>query len=192
MSKPKSKNPPSLETLSKALGVTVRRVSQLKRAGMPCETIEAAVGWKQAQSGSADFSVENLRKERLLLVRSQRAKIDLENDVRRGQLIEIDSVRADTIGVVSAARNSFLRLTNDLPPRLTGLDEIGICQVLRDEFHEVLVQLSGGKWTPREEIKIVLDSFLATPPTPSPKALSKLVAVQAAFSAEEATPDTES
>jgi phage terminase Nu1 subunit (DNA packaging protein) len=109
---------------------------------MPCHSIEAAAAWKQAQSGSADYSVENLRKERIQLVKSQREKIDIENAARRGELIEISVVREGIIRIVTEAKMKFLRLPNDLPPKMEGCLAATIGKILRAEIISILTELS--------------------------------------------------
>jgi len=133
---------PPLKTLAAALGVSVRRVSQLKAAGMPSDSIKSALAWKMTQPGVADTSAERLRAERILLVAEQRTKIRIENDVRRGELVTVGSVQASAIRMTSTAKGELMKLTSELPPQLVGLDAAAISKRLRSAITAVLTRLS--------------------------------------------------
>ena len=79
---------PTIAELAAALDVTGRRVSQLKADGMPCETLAAALAWRAAKTEVTD-SVEELRLQRIQLVREQRVRAEIFNQVRRGELINM-------------------------------------------------------------------------------------------------------
>ena len=131
---------PTNSELAEALGVSVRRIGQLKAENMPCDSIPAAVAWRQNKQ-AGDNTAEALRAERIRLVRAQAERHEVENEVRRGQLLEIGSVRQDVVTVCSRARDRFLKMSNDLPPRLEGLSADRIAQIIHTEVVETLETL---------------------------------------------------
>ena len=128
--KPQSK--PTQKQIAEALQISPRRVSQLILDGMDVSSIEAAEKWR-AEKKAGDSSVEALRSERILLIRAQRHRAEIENDVRSGELLEKGNVRADCIRVTTLARDRFLRLSHDLPPKLEGLSADRIAQIVHEE-----------------------------------------------------------
>ncbi len=137
---PTPTRPPSVAELAAALEVSNRRIGQLKKSGLPTDSLEAALAWRQAQATTS--SAEQLRQERVKLVRSQRAKIDLDNRIRNRDVIPIGEVKEGTIRTYTAVKNAFQKFAEDLPPRLSGLEPEGIQQILRDEIHAILSRLS--------------------------------------------------
>lgn len=157
MSKPPKTPPapaakPTIKSIAAALGVTPRRVSQLRQAGMPCESIAAAEAWRKREDlGNSDFSPERLRASRIKLLDLQAARQQLEHDKETGLLVTAASVLEDTLAVCQAVKTAFLRLTNDLPPKLEGRTPAQICRVLRESFNSCLDGLHRGIYfaTPR-------------------------------------------
>jgi phage terminase Nu1 subunit (DNA packaging protein) len=131
---------PKNSEIATALNITVRRVSQLKTEGMPANSIQAAIAWR-AQKQSGDCTAEALRAERIRLLRAQAERHETENEVRRGQLLELGDVKADCLIVCSRARDRFLKMSNDLPPRLEGLSANKLAKVLHDEVVQTLENL---------------------------------------------------
>ena len=131
---------PTNKELAAALGVSVRRVGQLKASQMPCDTIAAAVAWREQQQ-HGDNTAEQLRAERIRLVRAQAERHETENEVRRGELLPIGEVRADCIRVTTLARDRFLRMSHDLPPRLEGLSADRIAKIIHEEVVATLENL---------------------------------------------------
>jgi phage terminase Nu1 subunit (DNA packaging protein) len=140
--KPKRKTRPAgtLQPLAAALGITTRRVTSLLKAGMP-DSVPEALQWRAARETS-DSSTGALRRERILLVRAQRQRLETESAVRAGELISCAEVRQSVYRVCRACRDEFLKLPHDLPPRLEGLPASQIAKVLRAEIVEILTRLS--------------------------------------------------
>lgn len=130
----------TLSLLVETLGVSKRRVSQLLTLGMPEDPV-AALEWKTAREDGDDSS-NALRKERILLVRAQREKIEHELRVKNEQTISRAEVVESITRVYSVVRNRLLQFSNELPPRLDGLGPAAMAQVLRDEVIAVLTDLS--------------------------------------------------
>ncbi len=66
----------------------------------------------------------------------------MENRLRSGELVESARVHQDILAMVSQAKGEFLKMANDLPPRLAGLDEPRIFKIIREEMIGVLTRLS--------------------------------------------------
>jgi len=141
MTKPKRTTRPhgSVKKLAESLGITTRRVSDLLREGMPDDPA-AAKQWRAEHSGGS--SAERLREERILLLQSQRRRIDLEHEVEAGRYLPAADVQASVIRIVGAARDAFLRMPHELPPRIEGLPAARIARVLHDEVVSILTELS--------------------------------------------------
>lgn len=144
MTKRRKKRPAgALAGLAKTLGITPRHCSTLLAAGMP-EDPAGARRWRSERLGTTDAesSAETLRRERILLVREQREKVALENQVRRAELMpRADWQQSDTrIGF--AMRAAILRLETNLPGMLAGLSEVQIATVLQRELYQVLEDLA--------------------------------------------------
>ena len=140
MIKMKAPSKPTQKQIAQALQISPRRVSQLTLDGMPVDSIAAAEKWRQDRLAK-DNTAEALRAERILLIRAQRHRAEIENDVRSGELLPIGEVRADCITVCSRARDRFLRMSHDLPPRLEGLSADRIAQIIHTEVVQTLEAL---------------------------------------------------
>jgi hypothetical protein len=150
MSKAPKTPPPPVKPLTKelaaALSITPRRVSQLRQAGMPADSIAAAEAWRKKKSASGEISADQLRAARFHLIEEQRRRCRIENDVRDGELVTVSSVMSDTLAVCQATKAAFLGLTNHLPPILEGLTAPQICRVLRENFNRVLGEMHRGQY----------------------------------------------
>ena len=131
---------PTNKELAAALGVSVRRVGQLKSENMPCDTIAGALAWREQQQ-HGDNSTEQLRSQRIRLVAAQAEKQEQENQVRAGELLPIGEVKRDIILVTSKARDAFLQFPDELSPRLEGLSAPAIGKILHDSCRLVLEEL---------------------------------------------------
>ncbi len=142
MSKPPTTRRPSgtLNALESALGISKRRVSALLAEGMP-DDVESALAWRAERSGG-DGSADELRRERIRLIQSQRRKLDFEHAVEQGQYLAAAAVRESTVRVISAARDRLLKLPAELPPQLEGLPPAAIARALHDAVMSILTELS--------------------------------------------------
>jgi hypothetical protein len=138
----KTKRPDgTLNELAAALKIGKRRVSALLEAGMP-DDVAGALQWR-ADRESGDGSAEALRKERILLVRAQRERLEMETKVRMGELICAAEVKQSVYRVCRACRDEFLKLAaNDIPPRLEGCNAAQIQKILKGEVIAILTRLS--------------------------------------------------
>jgi len=138
---------PTNQALADALSISVRRVSELKKAGMPCHTISAAKAWRGKQAASLrskSDSAEELRRKRIKLVAEQTKREELENSRRRNELMPRSEHVELSIASAVAAKMALWSLINSLPPVLAGLPETPIAMILEREFRQVLERLHHG------------------------------------------------
>jgi hypothetical protein len=118
--KPALKKPPTTAALAAALEITGRRVSQLKLAGMPVHSIEAALEWRRAQHGSDDSAAE-LRRRRIALLRQQERRARIEADLSEGKLVSRAEAEAEFRGIAHVLNVFARRLENEIPQLCLGL-----------------------------------------------------------------------
>ena len=138
-----SSPPPTIKALAAALQLSARRIRQLRDSGMPVDSISAALDWRKLHSpASCSDSAEQLRLERIKLVREQRTAREIENAKLRRELVSAGEVVADISRVVAASRDQLLKLSADLPPRLDGLSPARMQTVIREAVIAILERLS--------------------------------------------------
>lgn len=155
--KPKHSKP-TLASIARALKLSVRRVSQLRAAGMPVDTIDNAKKWRSARTTTGPDSPEALRRERILLVAAQRQKVETENRRAAGELVESAAAMESATAVCAATRSALMMLTHSLPPQLVGLSETKIARVLRVEFTRILSAMSEGRFFNTPEVAAIIEA----------------------------------
>lgn len=116
--KPTASDFPTQGEIASGMGISRRRVSQLKEEGMPVHSIEAALQWRseKAKESGGDLK-DQLTQARIKLVKEQERRIKLENDVAVGKTV----YRADCAEAwirAGAAINSALRAAATEIPRV--------------------------------------------------------------------------
>jgi hypothetical protein len=143
-------NPPTprrpsgtIKDLASALNLSTKQIQNLLKQGMP-ETIAEALAWrnKQSEGADGDSSASELRRQKILLTAQHVRLSTVKADTESGKLLAVRDVIDTICSVIHRTKAEFLKLPNDLPPRLTGLDEIGIRKILRNEIHAILGRLS--------------------------------------------------
>ena len=138
---------PTNQALADALKVTIRRVTELKKNGMPCQSIAAAKKWRAKQAERQQTkgdSAEELRQRRIALLRQQERKAKLEADRAAGELMPRAEHTEVMVRCATACRCALWALINTLPPMLAGLDEPRIARQLEASFRECLDRLHHG------------------------------------------------
>ncbi|GMW07890.1 MAG: hypothetical protein AMXMBFR8_26860 [Nevskiales bacterium] len=155
----------SLNDVAVALGVTPRRVLQLVKLGMPRERrgvydlkrcctwymnfVEESLPGLAPQRGPAhlDFLRETAR-----LTAERADKLALDNEHRRGELLEAPVVARTWHVLHEHTRRCLLRLPDMVAPTIAELsDAAAIEAVLRDAVHRVMADVAD--FTPtREEL----------------------------------------
>lgn len=122
MTKPKSKTTRrpagTLNKLCAALRLSKRQIGSLLREGMP-DSVDAALAWRKAETSSD--SAEQLRRERIKLVRTQRDRMELEIARSKNELLTRSSVLEEH-RKIGAAVCAFVRsLEVEIPQLCYGL-----------------------------------------------------------------------
>jgi phage terminase Nu1 subunit (DNA packaging protein) len=139
----------STSELAEAAGVTVQYVGKLERAGV----IKKVAYGKYAESATGEIaafragdplpgedSPANLTQERILLVRAQREKVELDLAERRGELQSKAEAAADLVALATAVRNRLLAVPDRVASRI-GLQRHDV-EVIAEEIREALTELS--------------------------------------------------
>lgn len=82
--------------------------------------------------------------QRERLAAAQAEKVESENRVRRGELVEVEQVGAEWDDLVLNARAKLLSLPTKIAPQLAGrTDPNAIRSILRSEINAALIELAG-------------------------------------------------
>ncbi len=129
------------------LGVSERRVRQLRDEGVLWEArpgfydLRAAVARyiTYLRKGSSD-----LNDERAALTKAKREAAEMENRVRRGELLEAREIEAGLQTALLNIRSRFLALPAKLSGSLAakGGNQVAIFDELKEAIHETLEELS--------------------------------------------------
>lgn len=153
-------------TIAKELGITEGRVSQLKRDGMPIESLSAALAWYQERVDQK-FSnklipgvVIPAARERIAEaiedaydITRARAKreyheanlAELRERQAIGSLVEADRVKRAATTLAAMARSAFEKIPDKLAERLAAEADATICHaMLTAEMDAVLADLAAG------------------------------------------------
>lgn len=86
----------------------------------------------------------NPQREKALLDRERRQLTALERQRKAGELVSVDSVRADWLAIIAIARNRLLALPSRIAPDLAGVGDVrAIDDTLRAAIHEILEEMAG-------------------------------------------------
>ena len=146
-----------VNAVSKAMNITPRRVQQLRAEGMPSTgrgqyELGPCMAWYirylqkalEKRGPNTHPETPDLVAEKTRLAREQGDKLSLENQVRRGELVEIEQVGAEWDDLVLAARAKLLSMPTKVAPQLVGrTDPNAIRTIIRDEVHAALAELAG-------------------------------------------------
>lgn len=129
------------------LGVTARTVRDWADAPRNIDgsyDARAVVAWFTAKQGPAtDADGERHPTQRERLAAAQAEKVEVENRVRRGELVEVEQVGVEWDDLVLAARAKLLSLPTKVAPQLVGrTDPNAIRTILRAEINAALAELA--------------------------------------------------
>lgn len=97
-------------------------------------------------AGAAD---RQLLEDRTIQLRNE--KLEIENAVRRGELMSVDEVCRVISEMYSAARDSALAMTHGTAPRVSGLPVPEITKRLRSDLNDAFfAKLSLGEWAKKK------------------------------------------
>lgn len=86
---------------------------------------------------ATDIDAVKILKEKLAGI-----KIAVQVRAETRELVPVGEVRQSITRVVSAARSQLLKLSSDVPPKLAGLSEAEMQNIIREEITEILTRLS--------------------------------------------------
>lgn len=106
------------------------------------ETREALPALFEVPQGGQQM---DLARERALLAKSQRTKLDMEIEVLRGKLLPADKVESAWAALAAAFRARMLSLPSKCAPMTTGLANVAeVERVIEESVHDALDELSIG------------------------------------------------
>lgn len=139
------------------MGLTEGRVSQLKKQGMPVDSLARARRWygdnvdpiKRAPPGTTDDGVDRRSGETLEQARTRERialadQAEMDAAERRDELIEKAKVKAELAKQFGAIREGLLNIPARLAPVLHAAKSLGEVQTMLDtEIRAVLAQYVG-------------------------------------------------
>jgi len=152
--------PVDVGTVSRVLNVSVQRVGQLAReSGFPEKIgrneydLNKITLWyirhlqaelkRRGPAGTADGA--SMTAEKLKLVAAQAEKVQTENRVRRGELLELEAVRDGVTKMLANCRQRLRAIPSTEGPQLTNKsDPAYIVDRLKIAIDQALIELSGG------------------------------------------------
>jgi hypothetical protein len=144
MNPPKSRRPSgTIKDLASALSLSTKQIQNLLKQGMP-ETIPEALAWrdKQSEGADGDSSASELRRQKILLTAQHVRLATVKADTESGRLMPIREVIDTVCQVIHQTKSEFIRLQEELPPRLSGLSEPKMRAIIRAEIYSILDRLS--------------------------------------------------
>ncbi|GAV24795.1 hypothetical protein ciss_07280 [Carboxydothermus islandicus] len=142
----------STSELAEILGVTDRRIRQLEKAGVISkiergkfdlvQAVQQYIGWIKSQYAESDEELD-LKKEKTLLTRAHRQKVELELQIMRGELHRSEDVRRVMNDMLGAFRARCLAIPSKVAPKIQGKTDLAIIQdLIKKEVYEALSELS--------------------------------------------------
>lgn len=155
-------------TIAKELGLTEARVSQMKKRGMPTDSLAAAREWYVREvdqkhspklvpgmampAGAAAAVLPELMAEAYDIQRARAKRetheaglAELRERQALGELVEADRVRRTVTTLAAAARSQLERIPDKLAERLAACADAHACHaLLTAEIDQVLTDLAAG------------------------------------------------
>lgn len=150
---------PSRAEIAKKLGVSWQRVHQLIEAGqLPRQgTLKDYVAANDKRL-SSDNDQLDLTYERARVAKAQADKLELEMQVRRGELLEREVVEAALVDIAAKVKNKVVSIPTRAAPLVVGRTTAEAEQAIRTITNETLRELAGYA----ECIEVALDDLRAT------------------------------
>lgn len=135
----------SLNALATELGRDRRAVGNALANVPPDGKASRGDGWlmKTAVSALYEGKTHSLQEEKARLTREQADKTEMENRLRRREVLERGLVDQAVIGAFARVRARLLSIPSKLAPRIArGMDPSEAEGILRDSIHESLRELA--------------------------------------------------
>lgn len=142
----------STSELAEILGITDRRIRQLEKAGIISKisrgkydlaaAVQQYISWIKSQYAETDEELD-LKKEKTLLTRANRQKVELELQIMRGELHRSEDVRRVMNDMLGAFRARCLAIPSKVAPKIQGKTDLAIIQdIIKKEVYEALSELA--------------------------------------------------
>lgn len=142
----------STKEISEILGLSDRRIRQLEKEGALVKIGHGKFDLKASVQKYIEFIKEqakkteeelNLTKEKTLLTRANRQKVELELQIMRGELHRSEDVRRVMNDMLTAFRARCLAIPSKAAPRLQAQTDVAVIQdIIKKEVYEALTELS--------------------------------------------------
>ena len=130
---------------SDELGQWVRRQEMIKLTGNHMASREAHKG------GPSDKHLLSPQQQKARKDAAHAEKAEMENAVRRGELLELSTVQTAGVDMALRVRARLMRIPSAAAPLLLGVeDQIDIQEIVEDQIRDALTELSE-TWTVEEE-----------------------------------------
>lgn len=139
MTKSKSITKPTLAGIADELGLSERRISQLKQEGMPVDSIDAAKAWRRAREAetTGSNSADGLRREKIKLTKAQAERADLLLEIARGKYISRKESNDSDASIAHAVAAMLKRWEAEIPALCHGLPLAKALGVYREKSREL-------------------------------------------------------
>lgn len=135
--------------LAQELGISTGMVTQLKRQGMPTDSVAAAAQWRAAnvrpydRSETSPTAPTGYHEARARREAAEADLAELKLAELRGELIRVEVVRSSLAGVFASTRDRLMQLPDRLATVLAAEgDRDKVHVLLADEIHHALTQLA--------------------------------------------------
>lgn len=149
-------NSPGVDVIARVLNISRQRFFQLrKEAGFPKKKPDGSYALNEvtlwyvrhlqneiARRGDV-FESGALRAARLSLLRGQAERVDMENRVVRGELLEAGQVETELVRKLVNCKSKLRGIPTTLGPQLTNKGEAYCRERLADHIDEALAELDG-------------------------------------------------
>jgi phage terminase Nu1 subunit (DNA packaging protein) len=145
-------------------GVSDRTIRQWQTDGIIPDTdsmseiVKAIIAYFKGQMAEArrdrtkTYDEDSQRQQQVRLTRAKAEKLELENQVRAGELVEADEATLVWSGYISACKARLLGIPVRVALELAGLsDPKEIQAILTESIDEALIELSNGEFVQRLE-----------------------------------------
>ncbi|GAV21597.1 hypothetical protein [Carboxydothermus pertinax] len=142
----------STPELAEILNLSERRIQQLVKNEIISKigrgkfylptVVQEYISWIKTQLGNSDEELD-LKKEKTLLTRAHRQKVELELQIMRGELHRSEDVRRVMNDMLGAFRARCLAIPTKAAPRLQGKTDLAVIQdIIKKEVYEALTELA--------------------------------------------------
>jgi phage terminase Nu1 subunit (DNA packaging protein) len=142
----------STKEIAEILGFSKRRIGQLEKEGALVKighgkydlkaSVQRYIEYIKAQAEKTDEELD-LTKEKTLLTRANRQKVELELQIMRGELHRSEDVRRVMNNMLGAFRSRVLAIPSKTAPQLLAQTDLAIVQdIIKKEVYEALQELS--------------------------------------------------